>query len=110
QDHHHGRAVAFSFHPPSRRRAEPRSSGIPVLAQPGADEGIHRDGRHGRFLGLFSVLVNAAFSYAGAEIAAVASGESMNPRKNIPKAARRIFWRILFFYSLGSLAIGVLLR
>jgi yeast amino acid transporter len=29
-------------------------------------------------------------------------------RKNIPKAVRRVFWRILFFYVLGSLAIGVL--
>jgi amino acid transporter len=28
--------------------------------------------------------------------------------KNIPKAVRRVFWRILFFYVLGSLAIGVL--
>ncbi|KAK5009503.1 hypothetical protein LTR28_000705, partial [Elasticomyces elasticus] len=26
---------------------------------------------------------------------------------NIPKAVRRVFWRILFFYVLGSLAIGV---
>ena len=29
-------------------------------------------------------------------------------RKNIPKAVRRVFWRILFFYVLGALAIGVL--
>ncbi|KAG7433099.1 Proline-specific permease [Fusarium oxysporum f. sp. raphani] len=65
-------------------------------------------GNTGRFLGLFSTFVNAAFSYAGVEIVAVASGESKNPKRNLPKAARRIFWRILFFYSLGSLAIGVL--
>jgi amino acid transporter len=39
---------------------------------------------------------------------AVAAGEAENPRKNIPKACRRVFWRILFFYVLGSLAIGVL--
>jgi len=39
---------------------------------------------------------------------AVAAGEAANPRKNIPKAVRRVFWRILFFYVLGSLAIGVL--
>jgi amino acid transporter len=65
-------------------------------------------GNTGRFLGLFSVLVNAAFSYAGVELVAVAAGEAENPRKNIPKAVRRVFWRILFFYVLGSLAIGVL--
>jgi len=62
----------------------------------------------GRFLGLFSTLINAAFSYGGVETVAVAAGEAENPRKNIPKAVRRVFWRILFFYVLGSLAIGVL--
>lgn len=65
-------------------------------------------GNTGRFLGLFSTLVNAAFSYGGVEMVAVAAGEAENPRKNIPKAVRRVFWRILFFYVLGSLAIGVL--
>lgn len=65
-------------------------------------------GDTGRFLGLFSTLVNAAFSYGGVEMVAVAAGEAENPRKNIPKAVRRVFWRILFFYVLGSLAIGVL--
>ena len=38
---------------------------------------------------------------------AVAAGEAENPRKNVPKAVRRVFWRIMFFYVLGSLAIGV---
>jgi amino acid transporter len=38
---------------------------------------------------------------------AVAAGEAANPRKNIPKAVRRVFWRILFFYVLGSFMIGV---
>lgn len=65
-------------------------------------------GATGRFLGLFSVLVNAAFSYGGVELVAVAAGETENPRHNVPKAVRRVFWRILFFYVLGSLAIGVL--
>ena len=62
----------------------------------------------GRFLGFFSTLINAAFSYGGLEMVACAAGEAENPRKNIPKAVRRVFWRILFFYVLGSLAIGVL--
>ena len=65
-------------------------------------------GAEGRFLGLWSTLVNAAFSYGGVETVAVAAGEAENPRHNIPKAVRRVFWRILFFYVLGSLALGVL--
>ena len=65
-------------------------------------------GSLGRFLGLFSTLINASFSYGGVELVAVAAGEAENPRKNIPKAVRRVFWRILFFYVLGTLALGVL--
>lgn len=64
-------------------------------------------GNTGRFLGLWSTLVNAAFSYGGVEMVAVAAGEAANPRVNIPKAVRRVFWRILFFYVLGSFFIGV---
>ncbi|KAL9086427.1 MAG: hypothetical protein Q9159_004204 [Coniocarpon cinnabarinum] len=65
-------------------------------------------GDAGRFLSFFSTLVNAAFSYGGVESVAIAAGETEDPRRNIPKAVRRIFWRIIVFYSLGSLAIGVL--
>ena len=76
---------------------------------PGAMKAYLSTGSTGRFLGLFSTLVNAAFAYGGVEMVAVAAGEAENPRHNIPKAVRRVFWRILFFYVLGSLAIGVLI-
>ncbi|KAL8836348.1 MAG: hypothetical protein Q9170_002962 [Blastenia crenularia] len=76
---------------------------------PGAMKAYKGTGSAGRFLGFFSVLVNAAFSYGGVELVAVAAGEAENPRHNIPKAVRRVFWRILFFYVLGTLAIGVLI-
>jgi amino acid transporter len=82
--------------------------GFRFWKHPGAMKEYGSTGNTGRFLGLFSVLVNAAFSYGGVELVAVAAGEAENPRKNIPKAVRRVFWRILFFYVLGSLAIGVL--
>jgi amino acid transporter len=82
--------------------------GFRYWKHPGAMKQYASTGNTGRFLGLFSVLINAAFSYAGVELVAVAAGEAENPRKNIPKAVRRVFWRILFFYVLGSLAIGVL--
>ena len=63
-------------------------------------------GATGRFLGFFSVLVYASFTYAGVEIVVAASGEAENPRRNVPKAIRRVIYRILAFYILGSLAIG----
>ncbi|KAF2740214.1 hypothetical protein EJ04DRAFT_540291 [Polyplosphaeria fusca] len=81
--------------------------GFRYWKNPGAMKEYVGTGDTGRFTGLWSTLVNAAFSYGGVEMVAVAAGEAANPRKNIPKAVRRVFWRILFFYVLGSLAIGV---
>ncbi len=50
------------------------------------------------FLGLFAILSTAAFSFGGTESVAVASGESSNPEKTMPKAVNQVFWRILIFY------------
>ncbi|KAL9635645.1 MAG: hypothetical protein Q9164_003327 [Protoblastenia rupestris] len=83
--------------------------GFRYWKDPGAMKAYIADGATGRFLGLWSTLVNASFSYGGVEMVAVAAGEAENPRVNIPKAVRRVFWRILFFYVLGSLAIGVMI-
>lgn len=82
--------------------------GFRFWRNPGAMKPFIKTGDAGRFLGVFSTLVNAAFSYGGVEMVAVAAGEAADPRRNIPKATRRVFWRILFFYVLGSLAIGVI--
>ncbi|OQU96570.1 hypothetical protein CLAIMM_02634 [Cladophialophora immunda] len=65
-------------------------------------------GNAGRFLGLWSTLVYAAFSFGGVEMVALAAGEAADPRRNVPKAVKRVFWRIVIFYVFGSLAIGVL--
>ncbi|KAG2186269.1 hypothetical protein INT43_002707 [Umbelopsis isabellina] len=69
-------------------------------------EGI--PGALGQFLGFFSVLINAAFSYIGTEIVAIAAGEAANPRKNIPKAIKKVYIRICLFYILGTFIIGLL--
>lgn len=59
-------------------------------------------------MSFWSVFVQAAFSYIGTEIVAVTVGEAENPRRNVPKAIRRVFWRILLFYVLGIFIIGLL--
>ena len=43
-------------------------------------------GSKGRFLAWWAVMTQAAFSYVGTEVVALASGEARNPRRNIPKA------------------------
>ena len=37
-----------------------------------------------------------------------AASETENPRRNIAKAVRRVFWRIVIFYILGILITGML--
>ncbi|OAQ96153.1 hypothetical protein LLEC1_03596 [Akanthomyces lecanii] len=39
---------------------------------------------------------------------AIAAGETVAPRRNIPKAARRFVWRLAIFYGCSSLVIGIL--
>ncbi|KAF8645075.1 hypothetical protein AX16_008133 [Volvariella volvacea WC 439] len=65
---------------------------------------LHTD----RFLAILSVLVQAAFSFQGMELVAIAASETQNPRRNIAKAVQRVFYRILVFYILGILMIGIL--
>ncbi|KAF8945374.1 hypothetical protein BGZ47_002790 [Haplosporangium gracile] len=62
---------------------------------------------HGGFVGLFSIFLNAGFSFQGAELVGIAAGETKNPRKNVPRAIRQVFWRILMFYVLTILIIGM---
>ncbi|KAJ8084224.1 hypothetical protein PM082_002991 [Marasmius tenuissimus] len=65
-------------------------------------------GTTGRFLGWWSVVTQAAFSFIGTEIVAIAAGEAKNPRRNIPRAIKRVYIRILLFYIGGTFIIGLL--
>lgn len=62
----------------------------------------------GGLLSIFSVFMVVGFAFQGTEMVGVAAGESENPEKNIPKAIKQIFWRILLFYILAIFVIGCL--
>ncbi|KAF7909391.1 uncharacterized protein EAF01_003109 [Botrytis porri] len=66
-------------------------------------------GNKGNFLAFFSAFINASFSYIGVETVVVAAAETENPHKSIPKAVKRVTYRILFFYVLGTLLIGMII-
>ncbi|BFZ59132.1 hypothetical protein YB2330_000135 [Saitoella coloradoensis] len=66
------------------------------------------EGAWGRFLAFWSTFINAAFAYTGTELVAVTAAEAENPRRNVPKAIKRVFWRIIFFYLGSILVIGLL--
>lgn len=65
-------------------------------------------GSWGRFLGFWSVLTSAVFSFAGVESLAMAAAETRNPGKAIPRACKRVFARIVIFYMLAVLIVGML--
>ncbi|KAK3339603.1 amino acid permease-domain-containing protein [Neurospora tetraspora] len=65
-------------------------------------------GDWGRFLGFWSVMTGAVFSFAGVESLAMAAAETRNPRKAIPRACKRVFARVVLFYMLAVLVVGML--
>ncbi|KDQ61931.1 hypothetical protein JAAARDRAFT_526914 [Jaapia argillacea MUCL 33604] len=69
---------------------------------------VHGNETTDKFLGFLSVIVQAAFSFQGMELVAVAASETSSPRRNIAKAVRRVFYRIVIFYILGVLVTGML--
>ena len=65
------------------------------------------------FAGGFSAMIGVAmivgFSFQGTELIGIAAGESKDPAKNIPKAVRKVFWRILLFYIFAILIISLII-
>ncbi|KQL52347.1 gamma-aminobutyrate permease [Heyndrickxia shackletonii] len=64
---------------------------------------------HGGFMAMLGIFMAAGFSFQGTELLGIAAGESDNPEKSIPKAVKQVFWRILLFYVLAILVIGLLI-
>lgn len=66
------------------------------------------DGQKGPFIGggfaIVNVFLLAGFSFSGTELVGLAAGESADPEKNVPKAIKTVFWRILLFY-IGAIAV-----
>ncbi|KAI3325142.1 amino acid permease/ SLC12A domain-containing protein [Xylariaceae sp. AK1471] len=65
-------------------------------------------GNWGKFLGYWSVMTGAVFSFAGVESLAMAAAETKNPRRAIPAACKRVFFRIVIFYVLAIVVVGLL--
>ncbi len=64
---------------------------------------------HGGIFAIIGVFLVAGFSFQGTEMLGVTAGEAENPGKSIPRAVKSVFWRILLFYILAILAIGLLI-
>ncbi|KXT15493.1 hypothetical protein AC579_3398 [Pseudocercospora musae] len=65
-------------------------------------------GSWGKFLGYWACMSSAVFSFAGTESVAMAAAETRNPRQAIPRACKRVFFRVAVFYLLAVLVVGML--
>jgi amino acid transporter len=65
-------------------------------------------GALGRFAGVWSVLIGAAYAFLGTEILGMTAAETRNPTKNIPIAIRGVWVRILLFYIIGVFVLGLI--
>ncbi|CZR63203.1 probable proline-specific permease (proline transport protein) [Phialocephala subalpina] len=76
---------------------------------PGAFKSYTAPGDTGKFLAYWHAFVKAGFAFiTSPELIAIAAGETVDPRRNIPKAAKRFVWRLAIFYGFSSLIIGVI--
>lgn len=72
--------------------------GFRYYHDPGAFAVYIGDGATGRFAGFWSSFTASVFAYLGIELIGVTVGEAQNPRRNVPRAIKLTFWRILVFY------------
>jgi len=74
-------------------------------------EGAFREyllsGSAGRFLGLWACCCQAIFSYLGAELIGIAADETERQRETLPKAVRRVSYRVVIYYVGAILALGL---
>jgi amino acid transporter len=74
---------------------------------PGAINEYMTTGATGRFLAYWTAFVRAGFAFiTSPELIAVAAGETVAPRRNIPKAVKRFIWRLALFYGVSTLILG----
>ncbi|KAG6038173.1 hypothetical protein E4U41_004520 [Claviceps citrina] len=81
--------------------------GFKYWSEPGAFREYLVEGATGKFVGFWSVLITAGFSYSGAELVAVGAGEAQNPGKAIPRAIKSTYWGICILFVATVFFIGI---
>lgn len=66
-----------------------------------------KTGSLGRFLGFLQCLILASFTIAGPNYVSMAAAEAENPRVVMPRAHSKVFYRLVAFFVLSSLAAGI---
>lgn len=104
--------------------SQPSRLGFRYWQDPGAANPVVLEGGIGLFISFWVTIVNCVFPFVFAPELIITtvrlprlprrhpadreqSGEMQSPRRNLPLAAKRYFYRLVGFYILGVLAIGV---
>lgn len=74
---------------------------------PGAMNEYINAGSLGRFQGFLACIIGAAFVIAGPEYISMTAGEAKNPRRSMPKAFTSITYRLVIFFIIGALSVGI---
>jgi amino acid permease len=82
-----------------------------LLLIPDWREGAFREylvtGSAGRFLGFWACCCQAVFSYIGTELIGIAADETERQRETLPKAVRRVSYRLVFYYVGAVFVLGL---
>ncbi|KAK5732159.1 amino acid transporter [Elasticomyces elasticus] len=82
-------------------------TGFRYWKNPGGFAEYLAEGSFGKFLAVWSTMVTAVFAFLGTELIGVTVGEAQNPRRNVPRAIKLTFWRILIFYIFSVFLLGM---
>lgn len=63
----------------------------------------------GGLFAVLSVFLTAGFAFQGTEGVGLAAAETEDPQRNVPRAIKTVFWRILLFYIGAIFVIGTLI-
>ncbi|KAK1991183.1 amino acid permease [Colletotrichum falcatum] len=82
--------------------------GFDYWLHPGPFNASIVEGSAGKFVGFWSVLITAGFSYQGAELVGIGAGEIKDPEKSVPSAVRWTFWGIFGLFVSTVFFIGII--
>lgn len=82
--------------------------GFRYWINPGAFNQYIETGSAGGFLAFWKVMLTSAFSYGNIQVVAISGSETRNPRKHIPAATKKTFYRVFFFYVLSIFIVGLI--
>lgn len=74
---------------------------------PGPMNEFYSTGDLGRFQGFLACVILANFLIAGPEYVSMVAGETINPRKTLPRAYKQVAIRLTLFFVGGALCVGI---